>query len=297
VNWVATFARPLLIMLSISLHASAASTTGVELKADPSKVPVEMQDVGVSEHLGQPIDLNLTFTSDGGQVLPLRQMIDSKKPTIVNLVYFECPMLCTMVLNGVTDGMKGLDWTVGNQFNVLTVSIDPKDGAEQSKAKKATYIDHYVSGKPELQNAAARAVIEKNWTFATGTQENINALADQLGFRFKYDKQQGDFAHPAVTFMITPAGMVSRYLYGIQYRPRDLRLGLLEASQGKIGSVFDRFLMFCYHYDPTSRGYSIQVIQLMKVGGAATIGLLGGWLLVFWTRQRKGKKANDIAPA
>ena len=285
--------KMLLLTILISVHAQA-----IELKGDPKKVPFELEDVGVSEHLGSTVDLNLPFTSgQDGTVHPLHDFLDPKKPTIVNLVYFGCPMLCTMVLNGVADGMKGLDWTIGKEFNVLTVSIDPKETTEDARAKKASYIDSYLLGRTSAQTPEAKESVQRGWQFFTGTEANVKTLAMQLGFGFKYDKLQKQFAHPAVTFLLTPSGMISRYLYGITYRPRDLRLGLLEASQGKIGNVFDRILMFCFHYDPSARGYTMTVVNLMKAGAAGTVALLGGYLLIFWTRQRKGKKANDNAPA
>ncbi|MBS1960282.1 MAG: SCO family protein [Bdellovibrionales bacterium] len=299
-NWTAPKATMLKASLLLCLTSLISYPSfAVDVVGDPNKTPLELQDVGVKEHLGGAVDLGLTFTSgEDGKVHPLKDFIDPKKPTIVNMVYFECPMLCTMVLNGVNDGMIGLDWTIGNQFNVLTVSIDPKETSNEAQAKKAAYVDHYLAGRTEqIQTEGQKASVRSGWHFVTGTEANVKLLSDQLGFSFKYDKIQKQFAHPAVTFILTPSGQISRYLYGVTYRPRDLRLALLEASQGKIGNVFDRLLMFCYHYDPAGRGYSIQVVQLMKLGAAATVGLFGGWLMVFWTRQRKGKKANDNVPA
>jgi protein SCO1 len=294
-----TFWRIFPALYAIALFGLVSPWTfaaGVELKGDPKKLPAQLVDVGVSEHLGSAVDLNLTFKSgEDGKVYPLSHFLDPKKPTLVNLVYYECPMLCTMVLNGLVDGLKGLDWNLGQQYNMLTLSIDPTETSESAKAKKEAYLGHYLEGRTQLKSESDRAAARSSWSFLTGTESNIKALADQLGFSYKYDEVQKEYAHPAVTFVMTPAGVISRYLYGVTYRPRDLRLGLLEASQGKIGNVFDRILMFCYHYDPASRGYSVQVIKLMQAGAAATTGLVGGWLLVFWTRQRKGKKANEQA--
>ena len=274
-------------------------SSAVELKADPKKVPVELQDVGVSEHLGKQIDLNsYEFTSvDDGQKHKLKEYFEEGKPTIVNLVYYECPMLCTMVLNGVMEGMKGMDWTIGKEFNVVTISINPKDEIATAKQKKAAYIQSYLEKENSLKSRNL-ATVENGWHFFTGEESQVKRLAEQLGFGYKYDSVQKEYAHPAVTFVLTPNGYISRYLYGIQYRARDLRLALLEASKGKIGNVFDRLLMFCYHYEPSSRGYTLQVVRVMQAGGAGTVALLGGYLTLFWRRQRtqvvKGKeKQND----
>jgi protein SCO1/2 len=295
---VKSTAALLLVFLMTSAWADAGS--GVELKGDPKKVPAELVDVGVKEHLGSMVDLSLQFVSgEDGKTYPLSRFMDPSKPTLMNLVYFECPMLCTMVLNGVVEGMKGLDWTLGENYNMITLSIDPTETPEDAQAKKKAYFDHYVQGRTQIKTEQDRARALAHWNFLTGDEATIKKVADQLGFLYKYDEKQQEYAHPAVTFVLTPQGAISRYLYGVTYRPRDLRLALLEASQGKIGNVFDRLLMFCYHYDPLARGYSVQVFRVMQAGAAATIGLLGGWLLIFWTRQRKmkGKNANDNATA
>lgn len=285
-----------------SQPAQKPAESPIELKGDPNKVPAQLVDVGVKEHLGSTVNLDLPFISaEDGKQYPLRTFLDPSKPTLVNLVYYECPMLCTMVLNGLVDGLKGLDWTLGQQYNMLTLSIDPTEKSDAARAKKDSYFNHYAEGRTQLATEAQKETAKRSWTFLTGSEENIRALADQLGFSYKYDEVQKEYAHPAVTFVLTPTGMISRYLYGVTYRPRDVRLALLEASQGKIGNVFDRILMFCYHYDPASRGYSVQVVKVMQAGAAATVGLLGGWLLVFWLRQRKlqvkGNQANGNATA
>ena len=259
----------------------------VELKADSRKVSAELDGVGIKERLGEKVDLeNLEFIyAADGQKHRLKEFFVSGKPVLLNLVYFECPMLCTLVLNSVNDTMKELDWSIGKQFNVITVSINPNDTSEMAKYKRQNYLKSYVASDHDAASA------EKGWFFFTGTEDQIKKLADQVGFEYKYDKLQKEYAHPAVTFVLTPEGAVSRYLYGISNRPRDMRLGLLEASKGKIGNVFDRLLMFCYHYEPSARGYTLQAVRVMQAGGAAMFFLFGGYLTVFWTRQRKGKNS------
>ena len=256
----------------------------VELKGN-SHTPNELEGVGVKEHLGETLDLDhLSFIdSQDGQARPLREYFANGKPVLLNLVYFECPMLCTLVLNGVKDGMKSLEWSIGKEYTVLTVSINPSDTSAVARYKRDNYIKNY------LEQGHDAALANAGWHFLTGTQDQIKKLADGLGFQYKYDTIQKEFAHPAVTFVLTPKGELSRYLYGITYKPKDLKLALLEASQGKVGNVFDRMLMFCYHYEPSSRGYTLQAVRVMQAGGVGTIAIFGTFLGLFWTRQRKGR--------
>jgi protein SCO1/2 len=255
------------------------------LKADPKKVPNELDGVGVNEHLGQTIDLaHLQFIdASDGKSHALQEYFRPGKPVLLNLVYFECPMLCTMVLNGVKDGMKDLTWSIGKEYDVITVSINPSDTPAMGLAKRDNYIKSY------LEKGHDAVAVNQGWHFFTGTENQIKLLASQLGFDYKYDSVQKQYAHAAVTFILTPTGEISRYLYGITYKAKDLRLALLEASQGKVGNVFDRFLMFCYHYEPSSRGYALQAVRVMQAAGVATIAIFGGFLTLFWTRQRKGR--------
>jgi len=258
----------------------------VELKGDPKKVPQELDGVGVSERLGEKVDLSGILLTDSldGQQKKLSDFFTSGKPVILNLVYYECPMLCTMVLNGVTDGLKGLQWSVGKEFRMVTVSINHRETSSMALAKKEAYLEEYLDGAKRDADA-----VKAGWHFLTGTEEQIKKISSQVGFNFKYDAIQKQYAHAAVTFVLTPEGVVSRNLYGVTYQPKDLKLALLEASKGKIGNVLDRLLMFCYHYEPSARGYSLQAFKVMQLGAAFTTLLLGSYLGIFWSRQRKGK--------
>jgi protein SCO1/2 len=262
---------------------------GVQMKGDASKLPPELQDIGIKEHLGQQVDLqNLEFiSSTDGKKHKLSEAFSEGKPTILNLVYFECPMLCTLVLNGILEGMKGLDWSIGNQYNVVTISINPNDSVKMAQAKKETYLSTYLDPAGTIKRDSAQA--HAGWQFFTAEEAQVKKLSEQLGFEYKYDPVEKQYAHPAVTFILTPNGYISRYLYGITYRPRDLRLALLEASQGKVGNVFDRILMFCYHYEPSHHGYSFQAFRAMQLAALVTLAFLAGYLTLFWTRQRKGQ--------
>ena len=274
------------IFFALTVAAVNAAADPVVLQGDPKKVPAELEGVGVTEHLGEKVNLSgVEFVdSADGKTKKLSEFFSAGKPVLLNLAYYECPMLCTLVLNGLTEGMKGLGWTIGKEFQVVTVSINPKEESKMALAKKDSHLEEYFDGSKRDQDAA-----KAGWHFLTGTEDQIKKLSDQVGFNFKYDSVQKQYAHPAVTFVLTPEGTISRYLYGVTYRPRDLKLALLEASQGKIGNVFDRLLMFCYHYEPSARGYSLQAFRVMQLGAAFTALLLGSYLGIFWTRQRKGK--------
>jgi protein SCO1/2 len=269
-------------------RAFAAESASVKPQAvvmgNPTKTPEELKGVGVREHLGEPLSLSeiALIDPETQQKRPLSTWFQNGKPVLLNLVYFECPMLCTMVLNGVNEGMKKLTWSVGEQFNVVTISINPNDTPSMALAKKQNYLNDYLKVGHDAEKARL------GWAFLTAEEAQVRKLASQLGFEYKYDEIQKQYAHSAVTFVLTPEGKISRYLYGITYAAKDLKLALLEASQGKIGSVFDRLLLFCYHYEPLSRGYSLQAMKVMQLGAMGMVAFLGGYLMVFWSRQRKG---------
>jgi protein SCO1/2 len=281
----AFFLTVLLANLALAFHSIAAD--GVELKADPQKAPVELQNVGLKEHLGEKIDLNLQFLdSSDHQKHFLKDYFQNGKPTILNLVYYECPMLCTMVLNGLSHGLKKLDWSVGDQFNILTISINPKEDTDTAEEKRLAYIRDYV-GKDGAGIKRSLEQTKSGWHFFTSDETSVQNLANQLGFKYEYDKVQQQYAHAAVTYILTPEGVISRNLYGITYQPRDLKLSLLEASRGKVGNVFDRLLMFCYHYEPGARGYSLQAVRVMQLAALATVAALAGYLSYFWMKQSR----------
>ncbi len=275
---------------AFSAEEPTATPTAV-LQADPSKVPAPLRDVGIEEHLGAKLNFDgLEFVDDRGESVQLSQYFTGKKPVLINLVYFECPMLCTLVLNGIVESLKGLDLQVGRDFSVVTVSIDPKDTPGLAAEKKANYL-------AEL-GVAATSEAASGWHFLTGKQPAITGLASQLGFKYKYDGRDEEFAHPAVIFMATGEGVLSRYLYGAHYAARDMRFSIIEASLGKVGTVMDRFLMFCFHYDPAQRGYVVHAIRVMQLSGLVTLLVLGTFLGSFWLRQRRkflyGKEQKSV---
>jgi protein SCO1/2 len=202
--------------------------------------------------------------------------------------YSDCPMLCSLQLNGLLDGLKEMKWDLGENFRVVTVSIDPNESPARSQLTKQKYLKLY-----------ARPGVSGGWRFLTGKEEDIRRLADEVGFGYSYVKDTGEYAHAAAVIVLTPEGKISRYLYGVAYDPQTLRLSLVEAGEGKIGSTMDQILLFCFHYDETKGRYGPAAVGVMRVGGVLTMLCLGGMLLVFWRREsaRRREKTAEEQPA
>ena len=242
-------------------------------------LPPELKDVGIEEHLGQKIPLDLIFQDDAGKSVRLADYFNKGKPVLINFAYFRCPMLCNMVLKGMLDGMKNLTWTPGKEYEVLTISIDPRETAELAAAKKKTHVD-------ELNMLGS----EKGWHFLTGKEENIQALTKIIGFGYKYNKASDDYAHAAGIFTLTPDGKISRYLYGIDYKGRDLKLALLDASDGKSLSLGEKLVMLCYRYDADARSYVLFARNMMRGAGVLVVLFLLFFLGGFWLKEFRRKK-------
>ncbi len=238
-------------------------------------VPDVLEKVGVDQKLDSQIPLDSPFLDETGRAVTLREYFGTK-PILLTLVYYECPMLCTQVLNGAVGTLKTLNFTAGKEFDILTVSFNPKETPSLAASKKQTYIAKY--GRPE---AAA------GWHFLTGQQAAIDALAASVGFRYYYDRASDQYVHASAIMLLTPQGKVSRYFYGIEYPPRDVRLGLVEAASGKIGSVVDQVLLYCYHYDPHAGKYSMVVMNVLRLGGLITVALIAGFIVVMWRSDRR----------
>ena len=272
------------ILLCLIL-AGPLGMAGAAVAADRSEpLPRELEGVGITEHLDARIPLDLVFTDEEGRTVRLGEYFQGKRPVILNLAYYSCPMLCTLVLNGVVDGIKELPWRMGEGFEVVTVSIDPTETPALARAKKANYLESY--GHPGTG---------AGWHFLTGKQESITPLAQAVGFGYRYDPEARQYIHTAVTILCTPDGRVSRYLYGIQYEQQSLRLGLLEASQGKIGNSLDRLILTCFHYDAAAGRYApTAALTIVRVGGGTAAGLLGIALLGFWLREGRRRKGRAV---
>jgi protein SCO1/2 len=246
------------------------------------EVPDELKGVGIKEHLGEMVSIqSLTFKDESGRSVQLSEYFKKGRPVLLNLVYYECPNLCNFMLNGLVTSLKTFDWTPGQKFEIVSVSINPAEKSELARLKKEAYMKAY--GRPEAA---------EGWHFLTGEESQIQKLSAEVGFGYKYDEKEKQYAHGAAMYALTPTGKISRYLYGVEYPNKDLRLALLEASNGKIGTVVDRFLLFCYRYDPLTRKYSVYLTKLMQTGCGATVLIFGSYLLVFWRRQRKGAYSN-----
>jgi len=239
----------------------------------------DLAKIDIVEHLGSSVPLDLHFTDETGKEITLRQYFGKGRPVLLMLGYYECPMLCNMVFNGVADGVKGLQWTPGTQFTMLTVSINPKESSQLAFAKKQNYTKYM--GRPESAGG---------WSFLVGEASQSKALADAIGFNYVYDSTTGQYGHAACAYVLTEDGTISRYLYGIEFPSRDLKFALLEASQGKIGSTVDRLLLYCYHYDPASKGYVLFAQNLMKLGGGLTLLAVSILVTGLFIRERRSRR-------
>lgn len=246
--------------------------------------PPELREIDVIEHSGDIIPLDLVFTNEYGDTVRLSDYFNQGKPVILTLAYYECPMLCTLVLNGMSDGIRVLGWPPGDKFGMITVSIDPRESPELAAGKKKIYLDNL-----------SLPMKDDGWAFLVGEESQSKALADAIGFKYFYDEKTKQYAHPAAAFVITEDGRISRYLYGIEYKPRDLKLALMEASAGKIGSTIDRIILYCFHYDPQAGGYVVFAANVMKLGGGLTLFSIVIFLGVMWMMERRKKAAVIIA--
>lgn len=253
----------------------------------PPNLPPELADIGVDEHLDAQVPLDATFKDETGKPVQLGDYVDGKRPILLVLAYHTCPVLCSLVQNAVLDGIKEVGWSVGVDYDIVTLSIDPRDTVAAAAEKKTAMIAGY--GRP----GAA-----KGWHFLVGDAQNISRVATAIGWKYHYDERQGQFAHPSAVTLLKPSGRVARYLYGIEFSPQDLKLGLLEASEGKSVSTVDRIVLYCYHYDPQDRKYSLVAMHLMQVAGGVTLVLLSGLLgaLFYGGRKKSPKDGPKSSP-
>lgn len=246
--------------------------------APPPGSPAWAEGADVTEHLGTRLPLDLTFTDSLGRRTRLRSLFDGTHPVLLVLAYYECPQLCSVVLDGAVSAIAQLDgwgFKLGSQFRVATISFDAQEQTTQAARKQASVVGKLASEE------------RRSWPFLVGDEPSIRALTDALGFRFLRDPRTGVIAHAAVVFVITPDGVISRYLYGTDYAPRDLKLALLEASDGKTGSLGDKILLRCFHYDAATRRYGLFIARFMKVGGALIFLVVLAVMSVLWRHERR----------
>lgn len=253
-------------------------------RAQIAGMPPELQHVGVNEHLDGPLPLDTPFRDHTGKPVKLGDYFDGKRPVVLTFAYHSCPVLCSMVLNATAAGLRGIGWTVGKEFDVVTISIDPEESLEKTAAKRASILAEY---------GAPRGHDGKGWHFLVGDKASIAAVAAAAGFEYEYDADQKQWGHPSVVMIAKPDGRMARYLYGLEFLPNDLKLGLLEASAGRSISTIEQIILYCYHYDPKGGKYVLVAQRVMQVGGGAVAIVLFGFLGLFWGRElRKGKKGT-----
>ena len=277
--------RPLFLISMVTILA--ASTVGAQshlqnTDARGEELPEELEGVGVTEHLGDQIPLDLTFLDENGQTVTLAKYFDGARPVILNLGYMGCPMLCGLVANGMVDGMNGMKHSVGEEYAVLSVSIDHTETATLAKAKKGGYLKQYE-----------RPAAAQGWHWLTGREDQIRQLTEAVGFGFKWNDTRQEYAHAAVLIVLSPDGKVMRYLYGVQFEAKTMQLSLVEAADGKTGSSLDKILLFCFHYDAESGRYGPAARNIMKAGGIITLVVIAGIILGFRRRERRLVKAES----
>lgn len=255
-------------------HAQAGREFGKQAEGFQNEVPKELKEADITEHLGEKIDLDLTFKNEAGETVALRSLVANGKPLLLTMAYYSCPSLCNFHLNGLTDAFKKMKQPLGDEFNFAAVSIEPKETPEMAATKKAAYMEVY--DRPEGA---------KGWHFLTGEQANITALAKQVGFGYRWDEEAKQYAHASAAMVITPDGRISRYLYGIIFDPKTVRLSMIEAANGSIGTVMDRVILYCFHFDPKSSKYSLQIFNIMRGAGVLIVLALIGFIAPFWIRN------------
>ena len=276
-----TFAYPvaLLALGSACAFAQYINRPSGDIPAtDPKdRLPAQLVGVGIEEHLGRTIDLDLTFNDEDGKVVKLRDFFNKGRPVLLDLVYYNCPQLCTLILNRQVEIMKQMPWTPGNQYEVVTISIDPRETPEVARKKKASYLASY--GKPT-----------DGWHFLTDRDDNAKRLAELIGYHYRWDPRIQQYAHLAAIMILTPEGKMARYLYGINYRALDLRFGLAEAAENRSTITIEKVLLFCYHYDPVQNKYVLFATNFMEAGGALTVLVLGFFLFRMFRAERRRKE-------
>lgn len=246
--------------------------------SEGSGLPEPLKKVGIEQKLGAQLPLDTEFKDESGNLVTLGSFFKSGRPVIVAFVYYECPMLCNQVLNGLTGSLKGMSFNAGKEFDVVAISFDAKefDKPELAKNKKTSYMERY--NRPGTENG---------WHFLTGTQASIDALTSAAGFTYKWDEKTNQFAHSAAIMVATPEGKLSKYFYGIDYAPKDVKFGIMESANNRVGSPVEQLLLYCFHYDPSTGKYGLAILRVMRLGAVLTLLGLGTMGFVFWRRNKR----------
>jgi protein SCO1/2 len=278
------FGKPFTSMLTALVAALLLVTPAARADLVPQSEQIETKDplprrlagVDVKEHLDSPVPMDLGFSDETGKPVTLKDYFDGSVPVILTMNYSNCPMLCSLQLTALVEGLKKVDWSVGKEFRMVTVSYDPTETTELAQRTKARYLAQY-----------ARPGSENGWHFLHGSENNVKALAKALGISYSYNEARKEYAHPATVVFATPTGKIDRYLYGLEYPEKTLHLSLVESSEGKIGTTVDQLILFCFHYDANEGRYAPVARNIMRAGAGVTVFLLAGFLTVLWKREKK----------
>jgi protein SCO1/2 len=291
--WLKLFLGSLIIsVLAGAVYAQKAEHYNSPLYSpktyDPSQnlgngLPETLKKVGIEQKLNSQLPLDAVFKDENGKEVKLGDYFVKGRPVILALVYYECPMLCNEVLNGLTGSLKGINFNAGDEFDVLAISFDPRenDKADLAKNKKQSYLERY--NRPGAADG---------WHFLTGKKPEIDKVTQAAGFNYTFDEKTNQFAHAGGVMVVTPEGRMSRYLYGIDYSPKDLKFALMESSKSKIGNPVEQLYLYCYHYDPSTGKYGFAILNALRLAGVATLLGLGTMFLVFWRRGRSKRAEN-----
>ncbi len=276
------------LLLTLSLSSSYAESPAFKAystEAEPvvsSEQPKELKDVGIKEQLGQSLDLNMIFKDETGKTVQLSNYVNGSTPVIISPVYYDCPRLCNWHLNGLTEGLQKLDWSPGQKFQVLAISFDSKETPELAKAKKDAYMKMYN-----------RKNTEHGWHFLTTTEATVQQFTKEVGFDFKWNEEAKEWAHASAAIVVSPSGIITRYLPGIFFDPQNIKLALTESSEGKIGNFIDSLVLYCFKYNPHKGEFTLASVQLMKLAGLAMVIFLAIWLLPIWIRTWKAENPRS----
>jgi protein SCO1/2 len=243
-------------------------------------LPQALREIGFDQNIDQRVPLDTTFRDEAGATVRLGDYF-GKRPVVMVFAYYDCPMLCTQVINGLSSALGVMSLNPGKDFEIVTVSFNPRDTPASATAKKAVYLERY-----------RRPGAAEGWHFLTGDQPQIDRLTKAAGFRYAWDAETKQYAHPSGVIVLTPDGRLSKYLFGIEYGPRDLRLGIVEASAGKVGTPVDALLLYCYHYDPMTGRYGLVIMRAIRIAGAATVLAIGAFIIVMIRREREPRTRN-----
>jgi protein SCO1 len=273
-------------IIALGVACIMPCSADIPLLAD--ELPKELDGVGIVEHLNSKVPFDVAFRDESDKEVRFGDYFAPGKPVLLTINYIDCPMLCSLTLNGLIDGLNGVELAAGRDFTIVTVSMDPLETPEQAAPKVEALLNQY-----------RKEASSDGWHLLTGRKSEIDTLCKAVGFGYRFDEKSGEYAHTASIMFITPDGRISRYMNNVQFEPRDLKLALVEASQGTIGSAMDRLLLFmCYHYDPIAGGYTVQAKKIMRLGGLVTVIVVGAGLLMLWRGgTRAARAAEAAAPA